>query len=105
MNGSIIVFSLKKDMNPTEKNEFCHYFYGHETSSRKGKYRYHRHGLLDNIPHRKIAKSVIIIRSSDLEKVRDYVRGKVEEIHVRTIVLTEEDIKALKEKDHTTDGQ
>lgn len=104
MEGSIIIFSLRKGMNATEKNEFCHYFYGHDTSSWKGKYRYHRHGLLDDIPHRKIARSVIIIRSSDLDRVKDYVKDKVEEVHVRTIVLTEEDIRALKERKHTTNG-
>ena len=49
--------------------------------------------MLDNIPHRNMAKSAIIIRSSDLEKVKDYVRDKVE------------DISVLKEKDNTTDGQ
>ena len=40
---------------------------------------------MDDIPHRKIAKSVIIIRSSDLEKVKDYVRDRAEEFHVRTL--------------------
>ncbi|EQD74560.1 hypothetical protein B1B_02602, partial [mine drainage metagenome] len=92
MNGSIVIFGLRKDMNATEKNEFCHYFYGHNTSSWKGKYRYHRHGLLDDIPHRKIAKGVIIIRSEDLERVKEYVKEKVEEIHIRTVVLNEDDI-------------
>ena len=71
---------------------------------RKGKYKYHRHDLLDDIPHRKIVKSVIIIRSSDLGKVMDYVRDRVEDIHVRTIVLTEGDVKALQEEDHTENG-
>lgn len=100
MNGSIIIFSLRKDMNPTEKNEFCHYFYGHDTSSWKGKYRYHRHGLLDDIPHRKIAKGVIIIRSEDLERVKGYVKDKVGEIQIRTVELTEEDVNILKGKNH-----
>ena len=104
MEGLIIVFNLKKGMNSTEKNEFCHYFYGHDTSSWKGKYTYHRHGLLDDIPHRKIAKSVIIIRSSDLEKVKDYFGDRVEEIHVRTIVLTEKDISVLHEVNRITNG-
>lgn len=105
MDGSIIIFSLRKGMNATEKNEFCHYFYGHDTSSWKGKYRYHRHGFLDDIPHRKIARSVIIIRTSDLEKVKDYMKGRVEEMHVRTIVLAEEDIIALKEGKRSPEGR
>ena len=92
-------------MSPTEKNEFCHDLYGHDASSRKGKCMYHRHAPLDDIPRRKIAKSVIIIRSSDLKKVKDNIRGRVEEVHVRTMVLTEEDIRTLKEKNHAADVQ
>ncbi|EQD39463.1 hypothetical protein B1B_15339, partial [mine drainage metagenome] len=92
-------------MNSTEKNEFCHYFYGHDTSSWKGEYRYHRHGLLDDIPHRKIARSVIIIRSSDLEKARNHIRDNVQEIHVRTIILTDEDKEALEPDNHTRNEQ
>ena len=85
MDGSIIVFSLRKDLSSSEKTGFCLGFYGDDTSTWKGKYKYHRHGLLDDIPYRKIAKSVIIIRSSDLEKVKDYVRDRTEEFHVRTL--------------------
>ena len=105
MSPTVRLFSLRKDLSSSEKTGFCQGFYGDDTITWKGRYRYHRHGLLDDIPHRKITKSVIIIRSSDLEKVKDYVRDRVEEIHVRTIVLTEEDIKALDKKDHATDGQ
>ena len=105
MSPTVRLFSLRKDLSSSEKTGFCQGFYGDDTITWKGRYRYHRHGLLDDIPHRKIAKSVIIIRSSDLEMVKNYVRDKVEEIHVRTIVLTEEDIEALKEKDHALDRQ
>ncbi|MCL5782846.1 MAG: hypothetical protein M1476_02925 [Candidatus Thermoplasmatota archaeon] len=70
MEGSIIVLSLKKGMSPKEKNEFCHYFYGHDTSSWRGGYRYHGYGLLDGIPHRKIVKSVIIIGLGEGGKLR-----------------------------------
>ena len=104
MNESILIFSLRREMSSSEKVKFCQYFYGGDTVTWKGKYRHHRHGLLEGIPHRKIAKSVIIIRSSDLGKVMNYVRDKVEEIHVRTIVLTKSDVKALQEEDHTANG-
>ncbi|OWP57204.1 MAG: hypothetical protein B2I17_02185 [Thermoplasmatales archaeon B_DKE] len=44
MNDSIVIFCLKNDTNPTEKNEFCHNFYGDSTSSWMEKYRYHELG-------------------------------------------------------------
>ena len=36
--------------------------------------------------------------------VKDYVKDRVEDMHVRTMVLTEEDIRALKETDDAIDG-
>ncbi|EQD69408.1 hypothetical protein B1A_06922 [mine drainage metagenome] len=66
------------------------------------KYRYHRHGLLDDIPHRKIGKGVIIIRSEDLERVKEYVRDKVEDIHIRIVELNVDDIDILEGKNRAT---
>ncbi len=100
MDGSIIVFSLRKGMNNNEKSRFCQLFYGQDTVTWKGRYTYHRHGLLDEIPHRKLARGVLIIRSSDLDRIMDHLKGSVEEMHVRTVILLEDDIRAMEAGDH-----
>ena len=69
MEVIILVFHLPPKMNNTELGKFVKRFYGQETSTRNGKYRYRRKGLLDSIPHRKLLRGVIIIRKSDLDNV------------------------------------
>lgn len=99
MEASIVVFSLRKDMKPGEKVKFCQSFYGRDTSTWKGKYSYRIEGMLDQIPHRKLARGVIIIRTSDLGRIMDRLKGNTEQLHVRSIVPEREDIDDLmKEK-------
>lgn len=79
-----------------ELSKFCQRFYGQDTSSGKGKYRYHRYGLLDDIPHRKLLRGVVIIRSDDLEKVLEFLKRYDAEVHFREINLIKEDKEKLK---------
>ncbi len=95
MEGTLVVFTLRKDMSSAEKVRFYQQFYGRDTSTWKGKYTYHMSGFLGSIPHRKLGKSIIIIRSTDLEKVKEYFKDKVEEAYIRTVALEEEDVRIL----------
>ena len=74
---------------------FCKKFYGQDTSSHKGKYRYHRHGLLDDIPHRRLIRQVVIIRTEDVERVIDFLKEDNVTVHTRVVELNEEDIKSM----------
>lgn len=99
MKASIVMFSLRKDMKPGEKVKFCQSFYGRDTSTWKGKYSYHIEGILDQIPHRKLARGVIIIRTSDLGRIKEHLKGSTDQMHVRSIVPERENIDYLmKEK-------
>lgn len=95
MLGKIIIFRLPPKTKNTNLSKFCQKFYGQDTSSGHGKYRYHRHGLLDGIPHCKLLRGVIIIKKEDVEKVQSFLRGYNAEVHVRTIELSDEDRKIL----------
>lgn len=79
-------------------NKFCKGFYGQDTSSHQGKYRYHRHGLLDDIPHHRLIRQVIITRLEDAEKVIEFLKKHGATIYTRIVELTEEDYKILKVK-------
>lgn len=74
---------------------FCKKFYGQDTSSHKGKYRYHRHGLLDDIPHRRLIRQVVIIRTEDVERVIDFLKDNNVTVHTRVVELNEEDMKSM----------
>ena len=76
-------------------SKFCQKFYGQNTSSWGGKYKYRRKGLLDEIPYHKLLRGVIIIRTEDLERVVIFLEEYSAEINVRTIDLTPEDYEKL----------
>ena len=76
-------------------NTFCKEFYGQDTSSHRGKYRYHRHGLLDDVPHHRIIRQVVIVRTEDANKVVEFLESYGATIHMRVVELTSEDIAML----------
>ena len=96
IDGAIIVFRFPHEMSATEKNRLCQLFYGQDTTTWKGRYSYHRHGLLDDIPHRRLGRSVVIIGIEDAGRVERFLRPHLNDFHIRRIILTSEDRKLLK---------
>ncbi len=95
MYGSIILYRFLKKTPQTTINRFCKAFYGQDTSSHQGRYRYHRHGLLDDIPHRRLIRGVVIVRTQDTLLVTDFLDEHSVEVHVREIKLDSEDRRVL----------
>ena len=97
MHVVILIFHLPQGMKNSDLGKFVKRFYGQETSAQKGKYRYRRKGLLDQIPHRKLLRGVIIIRESDLGTVMKLLIEWNAVVDQRIIEPTEEDLKILRE--------
>jgi hypothetical protein len=95
MRGKIVVYRVYRGTNATERNLFCQHFFGQETSSHQGKYRYRRKGLLDHIPHRKLIRGVLIIPSEYSAEVVEFLDRYNAEVYVREVVLTSEDAQML----------
>ena len=95
MDGTIIVFRLPHKTKNTNLSKFCQKFYGQNTSSHGGKYRYRRYGLLDDIPYRKLLRCVIIVRIEDVERIIMFLKGYSAEIHTRPIELTKADCEKM----------
>ncbi len=91
MIGNIIVFRFKEKTEQKSINQFCKTFYGQNTSSHGGKYRYRRQGLLDNIPHIKLIGGVIIVKKDSADKVINFLRGFDIEFYIRDVKLLHED--------------
>ena len=87
--------NIKLDNGKTVLNRFVQKFYGQTVSSHGGKYRCHVRGLLEDIAHIKLVRSVIIIKESDLGKVLAFLETYDAEIYTRDIILTSEDEKTL----------
>ncbi len=95
MDGIVILFRLPRKADQRHLNQFCKKFYGQDTSSHKGKYRYRRRGLLDSIPHRKLIRGGIIVREKDTDAVLKFLKEFNAEVHVRKVVVTPADKRAL----------
>lgn len=95
MRGVIIAFSVYKNIGPARTNCFVQKFYGQNVTSHRGKYRSHKHGLLEDIPHVKLQRGVIILLKKDGAAVLNFLKEYNAETHVRDIILTPEDEKAL----------
>lgn len=98
MKGTIVVFRLPKKSEQRRLNQFCKRFYGQETSSHGGTYRYRRKGLLDSIPHRKLTRGVVIVLEKDVEIVLKFLKDFKAEVHIREVVLTPGDKRVLRKK-------
>ncbi len=96
--GVLVAFRVMKGSSHALTNQFCKKFYGQDTSSHRGKYRYRRPGFLDNIPHHKLIRGVLVLREKDADRVIQFLGEYNAEIHVRSVILTESDKKALSEQ-------
>jgi len=94
MMGKLIAFRVYKHAGQKAANQLCKLLYGQSTSTR-GK-KYWRRGLLDDIPHRKLIRGVIILSTRDARAVMQFLQEFNAEVHVRDVVLTPEDRAALK---------
>ena len=97
MNGTMILFQFVEKTEHNTVNKFMQKFYGQDSTSWKGKYSHHRQGFLENIPHRKLLRGVIILRSEDMPQVLDFLGKYPLTLHVREVKLTGDDEKILKE--------
>ncbi len=91
MTGKILVFHFPKKTNQRSLNQFCKKFYGQNTSSHGGKYRYRRKGLLDTIPHIKLIGGVLIVSTENANKIIQFLKDYGAELFVRDVILLPED--------------
>lgn len=97
MNGTMILFQFPEHTDHNTVNKFMQKFYGQDSSSWNGKYRYHRHGFMEDIPHRKLLRGVIILRKEDREKVLDFLGSYSLTLYTREVGLTPEDEEKLRQ--------
>ena len=95
MNGVLIAFTVPTGKNKTKSSAFAKAFYGQETSSHHGKYRYRRRGFLDDVPYNKLIRGVIIIKNEDLMRVLEFLNQYSANYYIRVVELKEEDCKAM----------
>jgi len=98
----LISFSImtKKFENKSERNKFYKELYGWKQIVKKQekKYTYRREGLLDEIPHIKVDRSVFIIMKKHMDRMIKFLEEWEDKIkwNVFDVLLDEEQEKMLR---------
>jgi hypothetical protein len=95
MKGTLIAFTVPTGKDRVRASRFAKMFYGQETSSHEGRYRYWRCGLLDDIPYNKLIRGVVIVREEDADRTIGFLREHSAQVHVRVVELDAEDRRAM----------
>jgi len=93
--GTILIFRIYAKSNQKVANIFTQKLYGQNTRTHHGKYTYHKRGLLEEIPHIRLIRGVIIVRRQDTPKVEAFLKEYKAEYYIRTIELEPSDQKKL----------
>jgi len=93
--GILVVFHLPEGTDKARHQKFRRKIYGEETSSWKGRYHYHRTGILDRIPHVRLYWGVVIVQERDAPGLIQIIKDNGGIIITRIVRLKPSDRKAL----------
>jgi len=94
--GTVVIFRILARSNQRVANIFTQKLYGQNTRTHHGKYTYHKRGLLEDIPHIRLIRGVIIVKLQDASRVEAFLKQYGAEYYIRTIELEPNDQKKLK---------
>ncbi len=97
MKGVVVIFKLPENTALNTMNKFVRGLYGQDSMSWKGKYKHHRHGILEDIPHRKFLRGVVLMNKKDTEVVVEYLNKFSADFYTGVVELTPDDEKILSE--------
>ncbi len=86
--------SMKK--RKSRVNSLFRRLYGYETHSNYNQYNKRKKGLLEEIPSVRYEKGMIMIRETDLEKVKDMISEYGADYRVWKVIPDDEEMRLLK---------
>lgn len=92
--GMIITFSTKTDKN-SERTKFFKQLYGWEQTipGKKKNYEYHREGILDKVPHKRVGEGSFIVPEDEFGKMMEFFEQWHKKVITNTFkVILEDDI-------------
>ena len=98
MRGWIIVYRLPAGSTQTDRVKFRQRLLGATTTSWEGRYRYHRAGLLEEVPHRAVMPGVILIGPDDRAKVESFLKEWKAALLVREVALETRDLSHFRRR-------
>lgn len=94
--GWIVAFQLPARLRPADRTRFHDAFWGRTTKTWKGRYEYHRAGLMEEVAHHRLIRGVFLIRLKDVGRVRAFLQQWGAEVHIRRVHLERGDLDQLK---------
>ncbi len=95
--GKIICYNIKaSNISRSDTDRFLRELAGHNDKSNYGKYTYRKRGILDEMPHIKLVRSVIVVSSNKSTPIINLIKKYGINAYIRDILLTEDDINKLK---------
>lgn len=91
--GKLIVFKVSTKNPKSIIDKFCRQFNGYVDRSNNNQYQYHRKGFIENFPHIKLTRGVIIVRDCDSDVIVSFLESYNAEIFVRDIILEDNDLE------------
>jgi hypothetical protein len=73
MKAKLFAYDLSK-LSQYQKVRVNRALFGYIDNSNKNSYHYRRKGVIEDIPHLKISKGVIIVRDQDKEKISSILK-------------------------------
>jgi len=101
----LISFDTQREKfeSPSERNRFFWELYGRKqvVVKQSGRYEYDREGLLEEIPHIKVANSVFIVAMNHMKRMMDFFNEWEDKVEFETfpVLLDERKKKELEEKE------
>lgn len=99
--AALIVYRLS-DGGPRKSAQFVQKVYGGEVSNQG--YRYRRRGFLDEIPHWKVLRGVLIVRLEDRQRVLQEIRNWTTEVYCWPLTLTARQEGHLRKAEESAKG-
>ncbi len=93
LEGVLIIFT-NPGASPGQANLLRQKLYGQQTTTR-GRV-YHRRGLLEDLPHWRIKRGVMVVRKEDREQVVELLGSFVKEIHWWEVKLRPSEARRLR---------
>ncbi len=95
MRVRLVVFHLPEGSSSADHRRFRRAVYGEESTSWQGKYRHHRAGFLDGVPHVRVYWGVVLLRESDRDAFRRLLDDHGAVVAWLEVVATPGDLRAL----------
>lgn len=92
MKARLICYTLR-NADHQARSKFKREFFGYVDKSNNNQYKYHRKGLLTDVPHSKPIRSIVIVKKEDEAKVVRFLKKFKAKIRAYWIIIDKNELR------------